>query len=242
MLAAALRWRRRALIALPLAIHWIFSTPVFADILMRSLEDRYPWRPDSAYPEADAVFALGGGILGARDRSGAEMERGTDADRFERALSLFQSGHTRVLVLSSGGAQVPGVPSQGDRLREIAIQRGVPAESILIASDVRNTAAEAGALNEFAARLHWKRVLLVTSAFHMPRAMRLFRECPAEVVPVPVGFQSPAPGQPPTDEGLTRYLPQAEALAHSERGLREYLGILVYSLSPHEPRPSHQAR
>ena len=37
MLAAALRWRRRALIALPLAILWIFSTPVFADILMLSL-------------------------------------------------------------------------------------------------------------------------------------------------------------------------------------------------------------
>jgi uncharacterized SAM-binding protein YcdF (DUF218 family) len=107
---------------------------------------------------------------------------------------------------------------------------------------VRNTAAEADALAGFAALLHWKRVLLVTSAFHMPRAMRLFRGCPAEVIPVPVGFQSPAPGQPPADAGLTRYLPQSEALAHSERGLREYLGILVYSVSPHEPRTSRQAR
>jgi uncharacterized SAM-binding protein YcdF (DUF218 family) len=133
-----------------------------------------------------------------------------------------------------------GVPREGDRLREIAIQRGVPSESIIVALDVRNTAAEADALTGFAKLLNWKRVLLVTSASHMPRAMRLFRKCPAEVIPVPVGFQSPAPGQPPTDAGLTRYLPQAEALAHSERGLREYLGILLYSISFHEPRTSRQ--
>jgi uncharacterized SAM-binding protein YcdF (DUF218 family) len=233
LLAAALRWRRRILVALPIAILWIFSAPVVADALLRSLEDRYPWRPDSAYPEADAVFALGGGILGPRDRAGVEMDRGENADRFERALSLFTSGRAHILVLSAEGPPRPGLPSAGDRLREIAIHRGVPAESILVTPIVRNTASEESALASFAVRFHWKRVLLVTSAAHMPRAMLLFRHCPAEVIPVTVAFQSSAPRQPSDDSALARYLPQAEALAQSERALREYLGIMFYSVSRH---------
>jgi uncharacterized SAM-binding protein YcdF (DUF218 family) len=230
LLAAALRWRRRVLVALPIAILWIFSTPVAADALLRSLEDRYPWRPDSAYPESDAVFALGGGILGPRDRPGGEMDRGENADRFERALSLFTSGRAHILVLSAEGPPRPGLPNTGDRLREIAIRRGVPAESIIVTPIVRNTAAEASSLAAFAVRFHWKRVLLVTSANHMPRAMLLFRQCPAEVIPVPVNYLSSAPGVPSSDSRLAALLPQAEALAISERALREYLGILVYSL------------
>ena len=98
---------------------------------------------------------------------------------------------------------------------------------------MRNTAAEETSLAAFAVRFHWKRVLLVTSANHMPRAMLLFRHCPAEVIPVPVDYQSSAPGQPASDSGLARYLPQAEALAQSERALREYLGIMFYSVSRH---------
>lgn len=134
-------------------------------------------------------------------------------------------------MLSSGGPRTPGIPTDGDRLKEIAIQRGIPGESIMITVGVRNTAAEAAALAVFAARLHWKHVLLVTSASHMPRAMRLFRQCPAEIVPVPVAYQTPARGVPSADFGLAGLLPQAEALAISERALREYLGLLFYLVS-----------
>jgi uncharacterized SAM-binding protein YcdF (DUF218 family) len=160
------------------------------------------------------------------------MDRGENADRFERALSLFTSGHAHILVLSAEGPR-PGLPTAGDRLREIAIRRGVPAESIIVTPIVRNTASEASALAAFAVRFHWKRVLLVTSANHMPRAMLLFRQCPAEVIPVPVDYQSPAPGQPSSDAGLGLFLPQAEALLQSERALREYLGIMFYSVLRH---------
>jgi uncharacterized SAM-binding protein YcdF (DUF218 family) len=242
LLAAALRWRSRTLIALPLALLLIFSSPVVADRIMRSLEDRYPYCPDSAYPLADAVFVLGGGILGARDRSGIDAEWGATADRFERALSLYTAGRARVLMLSAGGPRDRRLIGEGARLKEIALQRGVPPDSIIVTRETLNTAAEAEALAELAARLHWKRVLLVTSAYHMPRAMRLFRDCPAEIVPVPVNFQTFDPGQPSDNGSLDHYVPQSEALFRSEQALREYLGILFYSLVRHEPVKSRQTR
>src|SRR5690348_6044900 len=226
MLAAALRWRRRIFIALPFVILWILSTPVLADMLMRSLEDRYPYRSSSNCPVADAVFVLGGGILGPGDQSGADVDWGPSAVRFDRALNLFTSGRARVLLISAGG---PAVFGEGARLREIAIQRGIPAQSVLVTRAVLNTAAEADALAELADRFEWKRVLLVTSAFHMPRAMRLFRSCPAEIVPVPVNYLSP-PSMSSGNTGLDHFLPQAEALYRSERASREYLGLAFYSI------------
>jgi len=233
MLAAALRWRNRALIAIPLAVLWIFSTPIVSDVLMRSLEDRYTWRRDAAYPDADAVFVLGGGILGARDHGGANMEWGSTAGRFDRALSLFSSGHATILVLSAGGAGDRRDVGEGARLQEIALQRGVPSQSVILTPATPNTAAEADALTELAMRLHWKRVLLVTSAFHMPRAMGLFLKCPVEVIPVPVNYQTRAAGQSSDSASLDQVLPHAEALFRSERTLREYMGILFYSVVRH---------
>jgi uncharacterized SAM-binding protein YcdF (DUF218 family) len=225
----------RTLIALPLALLWIFSAPVVADRMMRSLEDRYPYCPDSAYPVADAVFVLGGGILGARNRPGVDAERGATADRFERALGLYTSGRAGVLVLSAGGPRDSGELGEGARLKLIALQHGVPPDSIILTREMRNTAAEADALAELAVRLHWQRVLLVTSASHMPRAVRLFRKCPAVIIPVPVNYQTPDAGKPSGSGGLDQYLPQAEALARSERACREYLEILFYSVVHREP-------
>jgi uncharacterized SAM-binding protein YcdF (DUF218 family) len=242
MLAAALRWRSRTLVAIPLALLWILSTPVVADSVMRSLEDHYAYRTNTECPDADAVFALGGGILGPRDRPGAEVDWGPSAARFERALSLYTSGRAPVLVLSAGGPRDPGQLGEGARLKEIAIRRGVPSEAVIVTRETLNTASEAKALAELSVRLHWKRVLLVTSAFHMPRAMRLFRDSAGEVIPVPVNYQTSVPGLPLSSAALDQYLPQAEALLRSERALREYLGLIFYSLGRNKPESSHPVR
>ena len=177
---------------------------------------------------ADAIFALGGGVTGARD-GGDRLEWGQSADRLIRAIDLFNAGRARVLVLSAGALNDSGQITQGVRFKEIALRRGVPAESVIVTRETINTAAEADALTELASQFNWKRVLLVTSAYHMPRAMLLFRDCPAEIVPVPVNFQSVSAG---TTSGfqIADYLPNAEALFHSERACHEYLGIAVYSV------------
>lgn len=233
LLAAALRWRRRILIGLPLAVLWLSSTPVLADRLIRTLEDRYPYRSDSQCPNADAVFVLGGGILGARDGPGTHPAWGPSSDRFERALDLYLSGHAHFLVLSAGEQSHARETGEGDRLREIALQRGVPSDAIVVTRETVNTAAEADALEDLAARGHWQRVLLVTSAFHMPRAMQLFRQSSIEIIPVPADYQTSRAGSALPGVGVDQFFPQAEALFRSERTLREYMGILFYSIVRH---------
>src|ERR1700687_1336284 len=87
MLIAALRWRSRALIVTPLAVLWIFGTPAISNLLMRSLEDRYPPCAVQQCPQADVAFVFGG-MLGPREQPGGDVEWNYASDRFDRALAL----------------------------------------------------------------------------------------------------------------------------------------------------------
>jgi uncharacterized SAM-binding protein YcdF (DUF218 family) len=229
-MAVMLRWPRRLIAVVPLIVLGLFSWPPFADTLLGSLEKQYPQRTVEQCPVSDAAFPLGG-IL-TESSAVAGPDEFTDAsDRFERAVALYQACRARMLVFSNVRPPAPGLQSEGERLRQIAIGRGVPASAILLTAETINTASEADALAVLARQQHWKRVLLVTSAYHMPRAMRLFRRAPAEIVPVPVGYE--ARGVPLRGTGFVpdRWMPQAGALFHSERALHEYGGTLFYALT-----------
>jgi len=230
LLLAAIRWRSRALAGVALALLWLCGTPVVADAIMRSLEDQYPYRTAEQCPVADAVFPLGGGIVGRRDHGGKDAQWNAAAERFGRAVELFTRRRASVLVLSRGWSTSETDYSEGARLKEIAVNEGVPEQSIIVTGKTINTAEESAALCGLAARMRWKRVLLVTSAFHMPRAMRLFRGCPAEIVAVPVDYSTPEANGWTGNGDFDRFLPQAEALYHSERALREYLGMAFYAI------------
>lgn len=228
-LMAAFRWRRRILIAVPGVTLWLLGTPVIANRLMGSLEDRYPYQALSKCPDADAVFVFGG-MLSPRDRQGEGIAWNEAAERFERALLLFRTGRIGSLVLSGGSERYANVPDEGNYLKAEAIARGVPSSSVLVTPPAMNTKEEAHALCDLVNRKHWKRVLIVTSAFHMPRAMYLSRNCAAELIPIPVAYQTPGPGfwsylRPDS------YLPRAEALAISERALRECIGLFFYTVT-----------
>ena len=92
---------------------------------------------------------------------------------------------------------------------------------------VLNTADEAVAICRLLpACQSW--VLLVTSAFHMRRAQRLFERQGMQVLPFPVDFQARGRWAGPLWRDPTQWLPSAKALDNSSLALRELLGRLVY--------------
>jgi uncharacterized SAM-binding protein YcdF (DUF218 family) len=105
---------------------------------------------------------------------------------------------------------------------------GVPRSAILLPGRGSNTAAEARAVADLMRTLPaepgaGRRVILVTSAFHMRRAQLLFTRAGFEVVPYPVDFRA-------SDEPLSilDVLPMAHALWTTEIALREFYGYLYY--------------
>lgn len=226
LLIIAFKWPRRILVATPLAILWVFSTPFSANWLMRSLEDRYPYRSVADCPQADAVFVFGG-MLGPRDRTDGSIAWNEAGQRFDQAIRIMKAGKAATLVFSGGAVRYPGGSDEGELLKQEAIARGVSEKSLLLTGASANTKSEAAAICQLADRMHWRRVLLVTSAYHMPRAMRLSSSCSVDRIPVPIAYRTPDPSTSWAESRIDYYLPQAQTLLNSELALHEYFGMVV---------------
>lgn len=221
--AIALWMRRRGVAVAALLVLWILSLPVVSNALWRSIE-QHALRPSvSAAPQAQAVVVLGGMTWDIRGEQGIETEWNENADRFWVGLELFQAGKAPRLFLMAG--RLPWEKNQkteGHWLRDKAIAFGVPEERIWLSPEVQNTFQEAQAV---AKELPGGSILLVTSAFHMPRARALFEAQGLNVLPFPVDFRVVE-----NQTTILDFLPNAGALDTTTAAMRELLGRGYYWL------------
>ena len=213
--------RRRRLGILALVSLWLLSLPIVADSLWRVVEQQALRPAVSKVPQAQAVVVLGGMTWDIRGEEGFETEWNENADRFWAGLELFKAGKAPRLFLMAG--RLPWEKSQrteGQWLREKAIEFGVPAQKIWLSPEVQNTQQEAQAV---AKELPGGSILLVTSAFHMPRARALFEAQGLTVSPFPVDFRVVE-----NDTTILDFLPSAGALETTTGAIRELLGRAYY--------------
>jgi len=221
-LFAGLIFRKKLLLWCALVVLWTFSMPVIGDRLMRFVEAGTVRTPVSSVQKADAIVVLSGMI---RQVDGAPLGEWSDAvDRFEGGVELFKAGKAPVIVFTRG--QMPWQPDatpEGELLAKRAMLLGVPQSAIRLSSKVGNTADEALAAATLLGER--KKILLVTSAFHMRRAQLLFEHAGFEVLPFRVDYRT----EHHAALTLLRFLPSADALAESETALRELIGWLYYA-------------
>lgn len=219
-------WRRRwglPGVAAGLLIVWVPATPVVADWLQGSLEDRFPPRPVAAVPTADAIVTLGGAI-GAPVPPREYPDLSGAADRVWHAARLYRAGKAP-LIVASGGT----LPWRDQRFREADAMQAlltswnVPADSVLRESTSANTYENAVNTADILEERDLDRVLLVTSALHMRRALATFRSAGVYAVPAPTDYRVvDDPGS------FLDLVPSAGALGGSTAAIREYVGYLVY--------------
>ena len=215
-------------VVVALVILYLGSNHFVGRLLLGSLEARYsPVRLEEAGP-ADAVMVLGGIFGGPRFPEGYVPNMADSSERLEAGIQLQLKHRVQWVVFTGGRIPWEGRDVvEGEDSRRVAISRGVPVDHILITKEVGNTWDEARALSELMKQRGWKRVLLVTSVWHMPRSARLFRAAGVDCVPFPVDYRID-PKRPTT---LLDFLPKAEAMADTEMALREYYGYAFYALT-----------
>jgi uncharacterized SAM-binding protein YcdF (DUF218 family) len=168
-------------------------------------------------------------------RAGVEVAEG--GDRLLTGLRLLRQGKAPLLVASGGRVSFTSgdpAPPEAHWARDLAQELGVPAKQILLNPNSRTTAEEARDIGQLGRRGGWTRVLLVTSAFHMPRSLASFQQRSGlEVVPVACDYQLPSRanyGEPTAGSLLKSLLPDAEFLYLSTVALKEHIGLAVYRL------------
>lgn len=236
-LGASLLTRRprlqRALAGVGLGVLLVFSSQPVANRLARSLEWRY--LPPAELPSADAIVLLGGGTRAALPpRSFSEVNEA--GDRMVQAARLYHAGKAPLIVASGGYIEFLGstVP-EAEAMQELLELLGVPAAAILQEDQARNTYENALYVRALLRDAGANRILLVTSAMHMPRSTAIFAHQGFDVIPAPVDFWvTRTPEGQGAEVGiggrLLPLLPSAEALDLSTRALKEHIGMAVYRL------------
>lgn len=218
--------RRRIAYALAIAaaaIVYLGSTALVGNALSGSLEHRIPPLDSSrSFAGVSYVVVLGSGyapmdhvpVTAALDEDG--LVRLTEAIRICRQLS-------KVRLVVSGGALAPGVPS-ANGYAELARDLGIDAQDIDVLDKPLDTEEEAQAIRQL---IGASRFVLVTTATHMPRAVRLMHMAGLDPIPAPTGQIA---GIPPTP-GWRQLMPTSSAMRKTERALHEYAGLAVLESS-----------
>lgn len=218
--------RRRTailLLLIALAVTWLLATPFAAQKLMYSLERQYPPTTIDRIPTADAIVVLGGGVTPqAPPRIGPNLNHA--ADRVWFGAQLYAAGKAPMVITTGMRPYSDQGQTAAAAGAEVLQAFGVPEDAITAPGRSVRTFTDAQIVSEIVEREGLGRVLLVTSAMHMPRAMATFRSAGVRVFPAPTDFevvQSP-------NAGTLTWLPGSEAFWQSGRALHEYVGMAWY--------------
>ena len=227
---AALLWRKRqrgfaSASAALAAFIYIIGASALPDALVRSLERPYFGVKPDALPACDAVVMLGGGLDPSPDEIG-ELHLTKAGDRIIAALEMIRLGKAPVLVCGGSAVEMGGVMKvEADLFKKALIDRRVPVPEIISLGHCADTHDEAVRTRAIAEPRGWRRVLLVTSANHLPRATATFRKAGIDVVAVPCNFQTRrARGSGPFVAAIPNYVgfEKMSVWLHEQIGWWEY--------------------
>jgi uncharacterized SAM-binding protein YcdF (DUF218 family) len=211
---------------LALAIFYLGSISFVSDRLFGLLESRYPVVPVAATGPADAIVVLGG-ILGPAVPDGVMPNWSDSVERYEAGVALIQAGRAGRLIFTGAHRFWLGHDTtEGAELRRLAIARGVPPEKMVVTEWVDNTATEAAAVRTLLQASGQRRIILVTSGWHMPRSVYLFRRAGIDCQPFPVDFHLDRT----RPVMLMDFVPTAGAWSGTELALREIYGYAFYRI------------
>jgi uncharacterized SAM-binding protein YcdF (DUF218 family) len=215
---------KKKLIYIAIGVLYIISTPIFSNNFFKLVEGSEYREPISAIDSADAIVVLSG-MLDINEVGDSTYVEWGDPDRFFGGIALYKAVKAQKLVFTGG--KMPwdkAKKTEGEILKEYAILNGIPSEKILVTKDVENTADEAVAVKELIGSS--KRIILVTSSYHMYRAKRLFKKEGIEVIPFKVDYKVGVN----KEILIMDLLPNAESLKLTETGIREVIGRFFYRI------------
>ena len=224
LITCGIIFRSRISGILAVSILIICSLPIFSNKLITSLENEYILSDASSAKTADAIVVLSGMVRTINGKNGLSYEWGEASDRIFAGIELIKKNKAPIMILTGGKLPWSVGKPEGEYLRDVAIKYGVPNKNILLTENVENTDQEAKAVGKLLNKTSPK-IILVTSAFHMPRAQKVFEAVGINIEPFAVDFLSGA-----DKYTIMNFIPSAGALNQTSFFIRELIGRLYYSL------------
>ncbi len=232
-LAAVLAWTRwarlaRWLLALLVGAALFFAVVPVGKSLIAGLENRFPQRHLVA-GRVDGIIVLGGVLDPRVSKARGRSSLGGGVERLTEFAALARRHPGARLVFSGGaGTLRQRELKEAHFVRPFLRRLGLAAERVIYEDQSRNTAENATFTKKLLAPGEKERWILITSAFHMPRAVGTFRRAGWRVLPYPVDFTTSRDEQNVFSRLDFNFLAGLGALS---KGLHEWLGLIFYRLT-----------
>jgi uncharacterized SAM-binding protein YcdF (DUF218 family) len=201
-----------------------------ANLLLLPLEERFPaWDPGRGAP--DGIIILGGAIDIQASVARGVPELNEAAERMTAAVELAQKYPAARIVFSGGDASLlRRGANEADFALAFFESLGLPHERVRMESRARNTLENAEFSKALVQPKPSERWLLVTSAYHMPRAIGVFRGSGFPVEPYPVDWRTRGVAEIAIPFGSA-----SDGLKRTDTALREWIGLVAHRLTGRMP-------
>ena len=200
------------------------SLPIISNKLIFFLEKDYSRKEISNVSKADAIVVLSGMVSTIKTNGKISYEFNNAVDRILSGIDLFKEDKASFLILTNG--KMPwslGIP-EGEYLKKFSVKFGIPEDRILLTDNVQNTDQEAESVKKLL-KINKDNIILVTSAFHMARAKKIFEARNIKVTPFAVDFKNSA-----KKITIMDFIPTSNSFSETSFFVREIIGRLYYNL------------
>jgi uncharacterized SAM-binding protein YcdF (DUF218 family) len=214
------------LVVTSIALLAIAGLSPLGNVLLLPLEQRFPpWDPSHGAP--DGIVVLGGALSPEISAARGAVALNESAERITVAVELARRYPNARIIFSGGNAALLG---EGGLEAAFAVQEfealGIPHERIIAEEQSRNTVENAVFSRLLAQPKPGERWLLLTSAYHMPRAMGVFRAAGFPVEAYPVDWRTRGP-----IDAVEPFASLGDGLRRTDTAMREWVGLLAYRLT-----------
>jgi len=211
-------------------ILFLFSNRLVSNRLVYFLESRYEPASNNTLSTLDIMVVLSGGIRRpSRFNNNFEVVPATFS-RISEGIEAFNQSSAKKIILSGAGSHSRTKlesRNDGEAMKNLAIQHGVPEDNIIVETNSYNTMEHAIELVKLFPPEKKLKIGLVTSALHMLRSKKAFNKKfhSDSIVPIPVNYIYSSP-----KFDLNSFVPSSDALSQSTYALHELIGILWFSI------------
>jgi len=220
------RFARPILVFTVVMMMIIAITPV-GRLLFQVLENRFPMVEMTALPQKiNGIIVLGGVINPVLSQSRGQLAIGSAVERITAMAELQQRYPDAKIIFSGGSGNLFNQQvKEADFVAPLLKQLGMDVSKVIFENQSRNTVENATNSIKLAGPVNGQTWIMVTSAFHMPRSIGVFRTVGWDVVPYPVDFGAAK------DQTFDLGFDLTQGLNYLGTSLHEILGLIFYKLT-----------
>ncbi|MDX1958541.1 MAG: YdcF family protein [Leptospiraceae bacterium] len=223
ILSLTIKGKRKIVYLTPFMLLWLASSFPVSQFLARSLESEFPPIEIETLDSADVIVVLGG-MINPMSYHETRVELLSSAERLTDTIRIYNLKKSNKILFTGGsGILFHDEVNEADYAKKFLIQMGVREEDIILEKQSRNTKENASLSKPILEKIGAKKIILITSAFHMKRSKEIFDKLGLEVKFFPTDYRALK-----THLNWDTAIPSVGSLETTTICLKEWIGIIAY--------------